>query len=305
MTSWGVMFLSGQPSRILTANANFVHSRIVNTHRHITVLMTLILGLGIASGCEDKRRHQSSAGIPYAATTQLGVEATPADLIRAFVVALAETQQVRVRGLGSKVNREAYDRAMGDLAELAAKREIHDAMLKSESRTLPANLSEQAALTIASESWVSMAAYYADGFLFETLQIPPAPANPGSLIDVWMEAVRPEDQARLTKIEKELLASGHSKSLGTPEYLNQLRYQSLAESPAFNVPIRAKFHFSLCYTNQGWRVKSLAIEHSMRPALLNPATIRSGEALAKPPAPTSTTPESSPPPLLTAPETPR
>lgn len=217
-------------------------------------------------GCEDKRRHQTSAGVDYVdVVCPVASDATPAEVARAFLAAVREAQHARLHGLGRSEDEEAYDRAMGKIGTLAAAAWIHEKMLKTRSPTLPAGLTEQAAVTLVSESWVSIAAYYVDGFLFETLSLPSKGPAPQASVRAYIEAERPEDRERLEEVEAlpdvAGAVDGDGKPLvrGSKAYVKLTRSKALAQKPAFNVPIRARFTIDLRQVDGAWRVAGLTI----------------------------------------------
>ncbi len=250
----------------------------------------LAVMLVVVSGCEDKRRHQTSKGLTFVSgEAVVGAAAPPADVARAFLGALREAQTVRQRGLGTPENREAYERAMGKIGHLAARGVIREKMSKVGSRTLPLNLSEEAATTLVSESWVSIAAYYVDGFLFHTMRVAPKGPKPHDGVLVSLEAQRPRDRQRLEEVEASAAVAGAKDAAGKPLRRGTAAYNALVQSKTlaleqgFNIPIRARFTVELWQVDGAWRVVGLEIGPAPVPGpMVLPA--RSGRARPLPEA---------------------
>ncbi len=217
------------------------------------------------SGCEDKRRHLPSEAVGFAEGDALvAADAAPADVVRAFLGVLGEAQSARERGLTTADDKAAYDVAMGAVRSLAAEDAIFNTLSKDRSGTVPKDITKDAAVTILTESWVSIAAYYSDGFDYDSLKVASEnPANAGTL-RATVVAVRPEDRARLAAIEESVAAAradggGESAAQGASAYGKLIRARSLAASPAFNVPVEALFSVVLRKVGESWRVESLSI----------------------------------------------
>lgn len=228
-------------------------------------LVTLVVAW---PGCDDKRRHRTSEGMEFAAV-QAGVprDAEPAEVVRAFLAALREAQHVRERGLRTAEDKERYGRAMGRVSSLAARRATHKNMLQKGTGTVPVGITEDAALTIISESWVSTVAYYVDGILFETLKVLPENPDPavtsGAL--AFVDAEPPQDQARLSEIKaSDEVANakdpdGRPLVEGSEAYAKLVRRKTLALDRGFNTPIRARLEIRLRYEEGAWRVSGLGL----------------------------------------------
>jgi hypothetical protein len=245
--------------------------------------LCLVVLAASLSGCDDKRRHLTSEAIEFTAMTQpVPQDAEPAVVVRAFLAALRDAQHARGRDFQGPQDRATYDSAMGRIASLAAGRTIYERILGSGSRSVPAGLTPEAAVTTISESWVSIVAYYVDGFMLETLNVTPARGTTSpTTLRAYLEAQRPEDRSRLTQIERsdEVIQARDPEGLplvkGSPPYVELVRSRSLEMRPAFNVPIRVRLDISLQTEDGAWRVSDL----HLRPA---PAT-----RPAKTPTPTT------------------
>lgn len=257
-----------------------------------------VAALGCIGGCEDKRRHQPSDGVIASTQPALAPDAAPADVVHAFIEAIQEAQRIRAGGLGGKESKEAYDQAMAKIAGLAARSHIHKGLLSMKSPGLPANLTEAAAITMISESWVSMAAYYTDGFMYETLLVYPAPPAQNAVVKATIEAVCPRDEARMAEIEQALFANPPTDAEGNPitrdseSYLHLLREKALSEVPPFNIPVRVRFSIQLFQATDGWRVSAFAmVPVTPQPQRLLPPADQPMRPLA-PPSQPSTSPTS-------------
>jgi len=248
-------------------------------------------------GCEDKRRHQPSAAPAFATTKPAVPEtATPVEVVRAFLGAVRDAQYARARGLGTSDARREYDRAMGAIEGLAARDIIYRTMKETRSATLPVDLTPDAALTMISESWVSMAAYYVDGFDFDGMSASSAGDQLDALATVVVRAARPEDRTRLEGLEKSAALSEARGDDGKPlaknsePYLKKVRAVTLEGNPPFNVPIGVPFTIDLRRAGGAWRVSwmSIGLESGIVRARPGPAPLpRPTTAPAGPPQPTA------------------
>ncbi len=222
------------------------------------VWLTLIL----AAGCEDDRRRKAPATQP--ATLAAAASLTePLEVGKAFITALRDAQRVRASGLTTRDQRVAYHEAMARVASFAGSKQIHQTLLSLRSPLVPVGISEQEAVRRVSESWVSMAAYYAEGFQYDSLRVLTAPTESGLGVDLYVEAERPEDRIRLVASESSP-PGGSSLGVGqAPEQagssLDGLRAMSLAAAPAFNTPISASFRIHLQQVDGVWLATRLDI----------------------------------------------
>jgi hypothetical protein len=261
----------------------------------------VVVGFAVAAfacaGCEDKRRHQPSAAPAFATTKPAAAEtATPVEVVRAFLEAVRDAQHARAGGLGTSDARREYDRAMGTIAGLAARDIIYRTMKETRSAALPVDLTPDAALTMISESWVSMAAYYVDGFDLDGLSASSAGDQPDALATVVVRAARPEDRTRLEGLEKSAALSEARGDDGKPltknsePYLKKVRAVTLEGNRPFNVPIGVPFTIDLRRVGGAWRVSWMGIgpESGIVRARPGPAPLpRPTTAPAGPPQPTA------------------
>lgn len=221
----------------------------------------LFLGVLVsAAGCRDERRHKASEEVAFGEVPPpVPREAPPEEVVKAFVGALTELQHVRASGLGSAEGRERYDRAVATIRSLSARAMIHDRVRKYRSQLVPRDVSENAALRIVIDSWVSMAAHYVDGWLLDTL----TPSGPGAAdrVIVRLQAENPRDRRLLSEIEalpEVAAAKAKRDQAGSDgEYLALARAKALKRG--FNVPIRAVFTFQLRKVDGAWRVSWMGI----------------------------------------------
>jgi len=229
----------------------------------------------VGVGCDDKRRHLTSDAVGFAAVeAPVPPDAGPAEVVRAFLSSLTEAQHVRERGLKTAESKAEYDQAMGRITSLAARHAVYENMIRQGGAGVPAGLTEEAALTIITESWISTVSYYVDGFLFETLAGIPANSNSAELMTAYIEAEPPEDRARLSKIEAsdEIAhakdADGRPIVYGSKAYVELVRSKTLAMEPAFNTPIRVRIAVKLRQENGSWRVSGVGLLPAPMPTSL-------------------------------------
>jgi hypothetical protein len=226
--------------------------------------MGLLLGSLLLSplACDDKRRHATAdAALLPTASAPVPLDATPVDVTRALFLKLREAQLARENGLGPPENKRRYETAMSDLRALAAAEHIPADVKAAKVPTLPRDISPEAALTLAVESWISTGAYYIDGLQWETMSQSGSNAN---LAIVRVEAERPHDAYRLSQLiaQAEANPTGQGAQGGTPPSpagLDSLRTASLQSAPPFNVPIRALFSVGLVREGGAWRVRTVHI----------------------------------------------
>ena len=224
----------------------------------------LAMAVAYIAGCKD---HNP----PTTAPLPLNTPST--EVVRALLKALTEANRLRSSASSTEETRKACDEVMSRIRSLGARNKIYQIMRKDPSRTLPVDLTEEMALKLAAESWASTAAYYADGFQDETLQVPVASRSPGIEIQATIEAIPPQDEVRLKRIEESLAqnppkgADGKPVLKGSPAYQDLVRARALGENPPFNVPIRAKLEIGLTYTDDGWRVYYLRVVPAATPGV--------------------------------------
>ncbi len=244
----------------------------MNRTRHIAIacsLPWLAIAVVALAGCEDKRRHRASQGVEFSGgKTAVSPSASPVDVAVAFLNALGEAQSARSAGLGKGEHADAYTSSMGAVSSLVAGREVLSRLQASRGAGRPIGLTEEAATTTVTESWVSLAAYYADGFQFDTLTVKPQNPAPGESVTAYVEARRPEDARRLAEIEKSLEGAegqdGKPLARGTGEFKKRVRSVALAGDPPFVTPITARFQITLKQEEGAWRVAGFTFRQPVR-----------------------------------------
>jgi len=222
----------------------------------------LCCGLVVSSGCRDERRHKSSEDVEYPVVdAPVPADAPPEQVARAILDALKNLQSVRQNGLGRAGNRHKYDLAMATVESLAAKQRIYKLVQQRGSPVVPKDVSEPAALRLVAESWASIVAHYAGGFLFDTLKADVSRTLNRATVRILVE--NPDEQKRLEQIEA-LPEIAHAKDKdahpllrGSPEYLKLLRSRTLPEG--FNVPIRKQLTLVMIQEEGAWRVLGLTL----------------------------------------------
>ncbi len=219
-------------------------------------------------GCDDKRRHQTSEAIEFEdVQAPVPDDADAAAVTRAFLEALRDAQHARSRDFQGPQDRAKYDSAMGRIESLAARQAIYQQVVSGGHRSVPADLTVEAAVTMISESWVSIAAYYVDGFMFETTTLlPGVGAAKATTVRARLDAERPEDRSRLTLIETsdDLLNArdpdGKPLDPNSPANTELVRSRALEMKPGFNIPIGVRFEITLRKEDGPWRVSSLRLK---------------------------------------------
>lgn len=154
----------------------------------------------LAIGCEDKRRHAANKGISVEEVTPpVAADASPEDVAKALLAAMDRAQDARSRGLGLPERRQAYDRAMAEIMSLTAKKEVANQLRTGGAGHVAKDITDDAAMTLTVESWVSLVAHYVKGLMPQTLRVLPSASE--SIADVRIAAESPEDQAVLAALE--------------------------------------------------------------------------------------------------------
>jgi len=233
-------------------------------------------------GCRDRRRHQAShAASAVQADPSATRNATPAEVVGSLLESLARLQRARAAGLGVDSNQEAYDEAMARVWSLAAGADLRERLLQSRSATIPRNLSEEAALTIISESWASMLAHYIEGVRLETLKF--VPNQPQGAAAAYVEAHPPGDERVLAELTaanaNRGAASEADKPALTTGWLEQPRLRERAIDRGVCPPTAVGITIRLQKFNDGWKVTQVKIGPSKASHPLNRrSTTASGPA---------------------------
>jgi len=225
----------------------------------------ILLWVALASACDDKRRHLASDSVEFASVeAPVPKDAPPGDVVRALLVALRDAQHARAKGFGAPEASERYDAAMGRVASLAARRAVLRGLQGMGSPNIPKDISEQAAVTLVSESWVSIVAHYADGIMLETLTGIPEDPDPTAVITARVEAERPEDRARLGQVEPAIASVPSDVGVPAAEaarlQTRDVRAKMLQGNPASNFPIRVRIVLKLRHEAGAWRAAWVGLD---------------------------------------------
>lgn len=171
-----------------------IHRR--NSTRVVSALAFLIL---LPSGCKDERRHGANNGITVEETAApVAADAQPGDVATALLAALGRAQEARAHGLGKPERRKAYEKAVGEIQSLTAKKEVVENLRSAGSTNIAKDISDNTALTLITESWISLVAHYVKGVMPETLRV--LPGGTQTIADVHVLAESPEDLAVLASL---------------------------------------------------------------------------------------------------------
>ena len=199
----------------------------------------------ITAGCDDKRRHGSGQAAEFAAAEPpLGADASPDAVSMATLDAIRLAQKSRVHGLGSPEAKREYDQAMGTLRSLAARSEIYERVKQSGSQSIPKDISEDGAVTLNIEAWVSTIARYVDGY--ELSSMVTSIITPDQYANSYVNAESPADRAVMEEIRSE----GLSKE-------EEVRKAAIAKGVC--PPITAGIEVRLKKVNNAWRVLKVGL----------------------------------------------
>lgn len=222
-------------------------------------LFVPILSFLIAAqpGCEDKRRHGASGGAAFEEVpAPLSTDASPDNVARALLAALGRAQEARSRGLGVPERRQSYEKAMAEILSLTATKEVVEHVRSSGSGSLPKNISDDAALTLCAESWVSLVAHYIKGVQPETFNV--STAGSQTFAEVHVAADPPEDKTILASLQPTNPAATTQAQTSPPRVLDgQLRAEALRRG--INPALRADIQIKLKNVDGRWRATQLSI----------------------------------------------
>ena len=215
----------------------------------------------LLSGCDDKRRHQTSEDVAFQVIPPSGgAEASPAEIARAALVAMHDLQTVRSQGLGIGDNRAKYEEAMGRLFGVADQDRIFTSMKPSgqggASPFSPTDITKDAAVRKVAESWTSKTAYYIDGMDLDSLRTLNASDDRKMVV---VPAVNAEEKEALAKIRADSGMGDSATPFRQLSTENQQKIRDAALAQGFNVPIEAEIKISLGKTKQGWRVQGVDV----------------------------------------------
>jgi len=238
----------------------------LRSRRAWTVITAAILTLNFS--CEDKRRHQASEHVEFPLVqAPVGKDATADATALALLDALRSLQRIRAVGFGVEGNKEKYDQAMGLIASLMEKDTVFQKARSD--RTVPRDLSRDAAVRLVAESWASIVAHYVEGIDAGTVTSrifrkgatlssgakseADLAASSGDESRVHVAGENPGEREALAKIESRLSTSA------TPRP-NEAALRAECLKQGFNYPIGARFAIRLTRTPEGWRATRLHIE---------------------------------------------
>lgn len=214
-----------------------------------------------AIGCEDKRRHAANEGISVEEVTPpVTADAPPGDVARALLAAMDRAQDARSRGLGQPERRQAYERAMAEIMSLTAKKEVAEQLRTSGAGHVAKDITDDAALTLTVESWVSLVAHYVKGLLPQTLVLPGASQ---AIADVRIAAESPQDQAVLASLQPTSLTSSQPGATSQPASPAQPTLDAPARTEAIrhgvNPLARAEIQIRLKNIDGRWRATGITL----------------------------------------------
>lgn len=213
----------------------------------ISLLITLAI---LMPGCEDKRRHLAGEGVDFnAVEPPIAKDASPEAVAMVVLDALREAQQSRAGGLGNPENRQRYERAMEVLRSLSAGDIIHEQVRTSGSGSIPKSVSRDAALTLATENWVSIVAHYVDGFQFDTLAT--AHMVPNESAGVYVNAENPRDRE-----EMQAISEAFSGATTMP---SDVSLRAAAIERGICLPLTASIEIRLVMVGDAWRVRKVVL----------------------------------------------
>ena len=227
-------------------------------HRRLVLLTRVALFLPfLLAACDDKRRHQASDSVSLAdVQSPVSADATPSEVAKAMLSALRDAQNARALGLGSASSKKAYDNALGRLRALTAAKDVQEQIIATKSLTIARDISQDAAVTLVNEAWISQFAHYEAGILLATLRV--TPDNPQTDALAQVDAENPREREMLMQFEADLQKSPPVDALGkpapsvSPAYQEALRTKTLAAG--FNVPITAMLEIRMRKVDNAWRV---------------------------------------------------
>lgn len=135
----------------------------IPANSRFVAFILFLLSIPLAAGCRDDRRHQATEVTTL--ETKTGVvasDAPPVEVTRALLARLSKAQHSRARGLGVPANRDEYLSTMAEVRGLAARASIFETYRGRGGAQVPADLKEDGAVRVVTESWVSICAHYAD-----------------------------------------------------------------------------------------------------------------------------------------------
>lgn len=190
----------------------------------------------------------------------VGADAPPEAVALAVLDAMREAQLSRADGLGSPEKKEQYERAMAKLRTLIAAQEVHAQVLESRSPLVPRDVTQEAAVTLAAESWVSLVAHYVEGYKLDTLQT--SILVPESFAVSYVNAENPRDAANLRSAVEE---NGGTTTRPSDAAIHSVIARGTPPAAEAGIEMRMK------YVDGAWRVNAIALGLARPLPLANPS----------------------------------
>jgi hypothetical protein len=207
-------------------------------------------------GCEDKRRHGANNGIAVEEVSPpVSADAQPGDVATALLAALNRAQDARAHGLGNPDHRQAYEKALAEIRSLMARSEVVEQLRTVGSTNVAKDISDEAALTATSESWVSLVAHYVNGVMPETLRV--LAGSSQTAADVHVIAESPEDKAVIASLSPSKDSPTTSPATSQPALGAAARQEALARG--VNPLFRADITIRLKNVDGRWRVTGISL----------------------------------------------
>ncbi len=255
-----------------------------NTRQLTSVILLVFLCVAsLTLGCKDSRRHQATDALAMTATAlALPSDAPAQDVVTRFLENARDVQHIRESGFAERERQEAYERGMAALHAAVNGPALFNRMMKSQtSRALPAGMTQQAAVTTATESWLSILAHYIDGVRPESIRTTTVASPESKIVVIDVQAMNPDEAEALADLEASPAirnardAVGNPIAPNTPAYFALVREKALELEPPLVTPLPAVFEFTLqrASSSEPWGIVSLRIKapltiaHSVQPPL--------------------------------------
>lgn len=240
----------------------------------------MVAFLLVSSGCDDKRRHAATEGVRFTEVkSPVAADASPTEVTRAWLEALADAQRVRAGGLGSREAKRKYDEAMARIRSLCAEDVVYERVRSSQSVTVPKDVSQDAAVVMTIESWVSMLAHYLDGIEWDSIDT--VNPDPQQYATVFLRAANPKEREIVTG-----LPGSDNPTEGAPSKRTREQALQAGVNPEYVAGIEVR----LKEVAEGWRVLSASIGRP-RTRLVVGESLDSAPPRGHPPLPPEPNPE--------------
>lgn len=224
-------------------------------------------------GCKDSRRRQPTDALAVTTSAPaLPADASPQDVVTFFLNSAREVQHIRAAGFAKSETQDAYVQGMAALRTAINSPALFQRVINSRTVRLPAGLTEDAAATTATESWLSILAHYIDGIQMESIRQSLSGDPHAKVATVAVQAENPDEVEALAKLEAspEIAdakdAKGNPITSGTPAYQQLIRKRALDLDPPVIVPVRVYFSFTLERSSPDapWGIVHLRINAPLR-----------------------------------------